>query len=54
MTDTTRRDFRRIPAALLPRWKAPSIFTRWKPRFIKSASSLRYSPLRPRTIGARR
>ena len=32
----------------------PSIFTRWKPRFISSASSLRYSPLRPRTIGASR
>ena len=35
-------------------WNSPSILTRWKPFFISSASSLRYSPLRPRTIGASR
>ena len=30
----------------------PLILTRWKPFFCHSASSLRYSPLRPRTTGA--
>jgi hypothetical protein len=35
-------------------WKVPSILTRWKPRFWSSASSFRYSPFRPRTIGASR
>jgi len=35
-------------------WNSPSILTRWKPFFISSAISLRYSPLRPRTIGASR
>ena len=35
-------------------WKAPLILTRWKPFFCHSASSLRYSPLRPRTTGASR
>ena len=35
-------------------WYSPSIFRRWKPRFRKSAISLRYSPLRPRITGASR
>ncbi len=35
-------------------WNSPSTLTRWKPFFCSSASSLRYSPLRPRTIGASR
>ena len=35
-------------------WNVPSILTRLKPRFIRVASSLRYSPLRPRTMGASR
>jgi hypothetical protein len=32
----------------------PLILTRWKPFFMSSANSLRYSPLRPRTMGASR
>ena len=35
-------------------WYSPSTFTRAKPRFSSSANSLRYSPLRPRIIGASR
>jgi len=33
-------------------YSLPSILTRWKPFFWRSCSSLRYSPLRPRTMGA--
>ena len=44
----------RAPARRRSRRTAPSILTRWKPFFCSSASSLRYSPLRPRTIGASR
>ncbi len=36
------------------RYSSPSIFMRWNPRFCRSANSFRYSPLRPRTIGANR
>src|SRR6202048_2255856 len=35
-------------------WNVPSILTRWNPFLRYSASSLRYSPLRPRTTGASR
>ena len=39
---------------VLDRVKLPSMRTRVKPAFCHSASSLRYSPLRPRTTGASR
>ena len=42
----------RAPARRRSRRTVPSIFSRWKPRFMQSAISLRYSPLRPRTTGA--
>ena len=44
----------RAPARPRSRRTAPSIRTRVKPAFCHSASSLRYSPLRPRTTGASR
>ena len=34
-------------------YSVPSTFTRWKPFFCRSIRSFLYSPLRPRTMGAR-
>ena len=53
-TSTSCLNFLSSAGASAMSWNSPSMRTRVKPAFCHSASSFRYSPLRPRTTGASR